>query len=145
MNRMEIANASHKKGYNCCQSVLSAFGDKLGLPEETYLSLGAGFGSGAGTGELCGAMTGAIMALDLMLPADPGDPAGSKRRAAARAKLLQQRFSERFDALRCRELLQNKKETRSPAVEALGITGHCSIMVATAVELVEEILEEEGA
>lgn len=142
MNRMEIAYDYHNRGYNCCQSVLAAFADRMGLPEETVLNLGAGFGSGAGTGELCGAVTGAIMALDLMLPSTP---AGDKRRGAARAKRLQQRFAERFDALRCRDLLKNKKDTRSSAIEALGITGHCSIMVATAVELAEEILAEEGA
>ena len=26
MNRIEIANNYHKQGYNCCQSVLGAFG-----------------------------------------------------------------------------------------------------------------------
>ena len=143
MDRIRTAAEYHKTGYNCCQSVLAVFTDRMGLSEETALRLGAGFGSGAGTGELCGALTGAIMALDLMLP--DSDPVKGKRRAAARAKLLQQRFAERFDALRCRELLQNRKETRSPAIEALGITGHCPIMVATAVELAEEILSEEGA
>jgi len=144
MDRMKTAVETHEKGFNCCQSALAAFGDRLGLPEETYLSLAAGFGSGAGTGELCGALTGAIMAMDLICPADLTDPVGSKRRAAMRAKELQNRFAERFDAVRCRDLLQNRKEELSPAVKALGVTGHCPVMIATAVELAEELLREEG-
>lgn len=145
MNRLEIANSYHDKGFNCCQSVLAAFGDRLGVPEETYLRLGSGFGRGAGTGELCGALTGAIMALDLMLPAELSDPVGSKQRATARAKRLQERFDARFGALRCAALLRNEKEERSAAVEALGVTNHCAVMIATAVELVEGLLEEETA
>ena len=145
MDRLELANSYHQKGYNCCQSVLAAFGDRLGMPEATYLSLGAGFGSGAGTGELCGALTGAIMALDLMLPADTSDPVGSKRRAVGRAKTLQQRFSTQFGALRCRELLRAENEEPSPAVAAMGLGNHCAVMIASAVKLVEDILKEEDA
>ena len=144
MNRMELANACHGQGCNCCQSVLAAFADRFDIPRETALRLGAGFGGGAGTGELCGAITGGILALDLIAGGDMSDIAQAKRRAAARARELQQRFSERFGALRCRELLRNEKEEPSDAVRALGIADHCGVMIASAVELAEEILREEG-
>lgn len=146
MNRMETAIAYHDKGYNCCQSVLAAFADRLGIPEETALRVAAGFGSGAGTGELCGAITGGVMALDLIAGGDvTGDPKGSKRLAVSRAKALQQRFSEQFGALRCAELLRNEKEEPSDAVRALGVTNHCAVMIASAAELVEKLLKEEEA
>ncbi len=145
MNRMEQATAYHEKGYNCCQSTLAAFSDRLGIPEETALRLGAGFGSGAGTGELCGAITGVIMALDLIAGGDvTSDPVAAKRRAVGRAKELQKRFSGQFGALRCRELLRAEKEEPSEAVKSLGITNHCGVMIASAVELAEELLNEEG-
>lgn len=63
---------------------------------------------GRAPGELCGAVTGAVMVLDLLTPADPGDVMGSKKRSVGQAKELQKRFAERFDALRCAELLQKK-------------------------------------
>ncbi len=145
-DRMEIANAYHEKGYNCAQSVLAAFSDKYDISEETALRLAAGFGGGAGTGELCGAVVGGIMALDLILGGDvTSDPALGKRRAAMRAKELQQRFHDQFAALRCHELLQNKKEEPSDAVKALGIASHCGVIIASAVEAVETILSEEDA
>ena len=143
MNRIEIANNSHEKGYNCCQSVLSAFTDRFDIPAEAVLRAGAGFGSGAGTGELCGAITGAIMALDLIHGGDMNDPVPAKRRAGANARAVQERFVEQFGAVRCRELLKNEKEKASDAVRALGVTNHCGVMIATAVEIVEEMLKEE--
>ena len=108
MDRFEKANDYHKKGFNCCQSVLAAFSDLTGLSEQASFDIGGGFGGGAGTGELCGAISGAVMTLGLLTPADPADPAGSKKRSVALSKELQKRFSEKFGALRCRELLQNK-------------------------------------
>ncbi len=145
MNRMEIANSYHEKGYNCCQSTLAAFADRLGIPEETALRLGAGFGGGAGTGELCGAITGAILALDLIAGGDvTSEPAVAKRLAGTRAREMQKRFAGQFGALRCHDLLRNEQEEASDAVRALGITNHCGVMIASAVEIVEEILNEEG-
>ena len=79
MDRCEQAVGYHKKGFNCCQSVLAAFQDVIGLTETQCLTLGGGFGAGAGTGELCGAVTGAVMVLDLLTPADPGDVMGLQK------------------------------------------------------------------
>lgn len=88
--------------------------------------------------------TGAVMVLDLLTPADPADVVGSKKKAMAQAKELQKRFAERFDALRCADLLQKKfvPDDTTPAAKALGLTGHCDIMIATAVEIVEQMLAE---
>lgn len=132
MNRCEQAAAYHKKGFNCCQSVLAVFQDCIGLSEAQCLTLGGGFGAGA------------VMVLDLLTPADPADVVGSKKKAMAQAKELQKRFAERFDALRCAELLQKKftPDDTTPAAKALGLTGHCDIMIATAVEIVEQMLAE---
>lgn len=145
-NRCELADNYHKQGYNCCQSVLAAFSDLTGLSEQASFDLGGGFGSGAGTGELCGALSGAIMALGLLTPVDMTDPVGSKKRTVAQAKELQKRFSEKFGALRCQDLLKNKftPDDTTPAAKTLGLTGHCAIMVVTAVEIVEVMLAERG-
>lgn len=142
MDRFERANAYHKQGFNCCQSVLAAFSDLTGLSEQASFDIGGGFGGGAGTGELCGAISGAVMTLGMLTPVDPGDPLGSKKRSAALSKELQKRFSEKFGALRCRDLLKNKftPDDTTPAALRLGLTGHCDIMIVTAVEIVEEML-----
>ena len=147
LERCELAHAYHKKGYNCCQSVLAAFSDLTGLSEKDSLAIGGGFGSGAGTGELCGAVSGAIMAIGLMTPVDPEDPVASKKRTVGIAKELQKRFSQRFGALRCRDLLKNRQGDAdgSAAAQAMGLTAHCEIMVVAAVEILEELLAERQA
>ena len=126
MDRCEQVVGYHKKGFNCCQSVLAAFRDVIGLTETQCLTLGA------------------VMVLDLLTPADPADVIGSKKRSVGQAKELQKRFAERFDALRCADLLQKKfvPDDTTPAAKALGLTGHCDIMIATAVEIVEQMIAE---
>ena len=144
MNRCERADAYHKKGFNCCQSVVAAFSDMGGLGEQELLNLSSGFGAGAGTGEMCGAITGALMTLSLLTPVDMDDPVGSKKRSVALSKEFQKRFKEKFGYLRCQDLLANKTTAneKTTAANALGLTKHCDIMVVTAVEIVEEMLAE---
>lgn len=144
MNHLEKAVDYHRKGFNCSQSVLAAFAEETGLSEQDSLNLGGGFGAGAGTGELCGAITGAVMTLGMLTPVDAADPVGSKKRTVALSRELQKRFSEKFNALRCQDLLQNRRtgEEGTPATRAMGLTNHCDIMIAAAAEIVEELLVE---
>ena len=67
MDRKEYALSLRKNGYNCCQAVLSAFGEESGLPDETLRRMGAAFGGGMGNmNGPCGALCGAQMALGLL-------------------------------------------------------------------------------
>lgn len=147
MTHTDLARSYHEKGFNCCQSVLAAFSDLTGLSEQESFSIGGGFGAGLGTGELCGAVSGAVMALGLLTPADPADPVGSKKRTMALSREVQKRFQEAFGAIRCRDLLQKKfaPDDRTPAAKAMGLTHHCTIMVVTAAEIVEAMLAEKKA
>ena len=147
MNRCKLANEYHRRGFNCCQSVVAAFGDLTGLSEQECMNFTAGFGGGAATGELCGAISGAVMTLGLLTPVDMSDPVGSKKRTMALSRDFQERFAQRFGAVRCEELLKIKTTPNAddtPAALALGVTGHCPIMIVTAVEIVEEMLAERG-
>ena len=146
LDRCEKGYQYHQRGFNCCQSVVAAFADKTGLSEQESFNVSSGFGGGAGTGELCGAITGAIMTLSLMNPVDVEAPLESKARVVKLSKEFQKRFSEKFGALRCQELLKNKfiPDDTTPAAKELGVTNHCSIMIVTAIEIVEEMLREMG-
>lgn len=149
MNRYERGLSYMRKGFNCCQSVVMAFSDEIGLEEQRVLDLAGGFGSGAGNGELCGAITGGIMVLGLLTPVDQAEPVASKRRTAGLARELQERFAERFGQVRCRELLQETRsivaDERTPAARELALSKRCEILVVTVVELVEELLSERQA
>ncbi|MEF2884357.1 MAG: C-GCAxxG-C-C family (seleno)protein, partial [Ruminococcus sp.] len=60
MTHAQKAEALFYEGYNCAQSVLLAFEDKLPYDKESLLMLGSTFGSGmGGMMGTCGALIGA--------------------------------------------------------------------------------------
>ena len=65
MTHVEKANDLFAKKFHCSQAVFAAFAEELGLTEEQALKIGACFGSGMRKGEVCGACTGALMAIGL--------------------------------------------------------------------------------
>ena len=145
LERCAKADAFHNKGYNCCQSTVAAFADLVGVDENTLLHIASGFGGGMGNGEICGAITGAVMALNLLSEMDHSNPGATKRKSGAQARELQKRFEAQFGYLRCRDLLKNQvtKQGIPAAAQALGLQNHCHVMVVTAVELVQQMLAEQ--
>ena len=66
ITKVELARQYHERGFNCAQSVLAPFAPDYGLSEETALRISTGFGSGMGRlCDVCGALTGAFMAVGL--------------------------------------------------------------------------------
>ena len=65
MNYIDNAVQLFGEGYRCSQAVFAAFSQDFGLSKEDALKIGACFGSGMRKGEVCGACTGALMALGL--------------------------------------------------------------------------------
>ncbi len=97
MDRSEQAVALKHGGCNCCQAVLAAYEDQLGLDRQTLLAMGAAFGTGMGCLEsTCGALCGAQMILGC------AQYAGRGLHAQARAML--ESFRQEAGATICREL-----------------------------------------
>ena len=65
MNYVEEAVQLFEDGYMCSQAVLAVFCEEFGLSREQAFKISISFGSGMHKGEVCGACTGAIMALGL--------------------------------------------------------------------------------
>lgn len=121
----ERAVQLHADGCNCCQSVLLALTEKSSLSNEDAMRLGACFGGGMAKGEVCGAATGALMALGLQKgQAEPSDKDGKKMSRAAAAAFLTT-FEERFGSYICKALIkQNGRRI-------------CDEVIAGAVEIME--------
>lgn len=103
----DAAVALMDAGGNCAQAVLFALAAGLGLDEATALKLASGFGAGLGRRqEICGAVTGAVMAIGLKHGQErPGDME-AKERAYALTRELMDRFRAEFGSCRCRDLLR---------------------------------------
>lgn len=64
--RVAIATASFSNGYNCAQSVISAWPELMPGCRESVMKQASGFGAGMGRlQEVCGALTGAYMVIGL--------------------------------------------------------------------------------
>lgn len=138
------ALARFGEGYNCSQSTLAAFAEELGLALDVALRLAAPFGGGIGRqGEVCGAASGALMALGLRFGGATVDRAAKERAYAVAAEFLR-RFEERTGGIRCRDLIradQRTPEGLADARERKVFTALCPAYVAAAAELAEALME----
>lgn len=65
MSRVDEAVKLFGEGYLCSQAVFSVFCEEFGVSRDDAFKIGACFGSGMRKGEVCGACTGALMAIGL--------------------------------------------------------------------------------
>ena len=94
------------RNYNCAQSVYAACATGDGLSEAQRLALAAPFGGGiARQGEICGALTGAMLALgEVEGKAMAADPVTGRNALYERARELTEAFRKAHGAILCREL-----------------------------------------
>lgn len=108
MDIKELAIKYHDSGFNCAQAVLCACAEYTGLDEKTALAVSAGFGGGLRSGEVCGAISGAVMALGLANPFTDSSDTAAKDKIAALAKDCVAAGKEKFGCIHCSELKGDK-------------------------------------
>lgn len=119
LEKAQELRARTDKHFNCCQSVLAAFAEEMGLTEEQAYDLGANFGSGMRCGSVCGTLTGALMVL--------GMRGNSEEQSAA----LLRRFREEHGEINCAALLKKSHDAGIPRKE------HCDGLVFEVVQMLE--------
>ena len=121
-----------RDGFNCAESVLYGVMTAFGLPGgDAILRAATPFGGGIGrAGCVCGALSGAVMALGLHCGRIAPD-AAQRNRAYARAERLWKRFVERAGGEDCRDI--NTLGFNHPDHK-----GFCARFVAIAAELAAE-------
>jgi putative acetyltransferase len=103
---VENATAKFLAGYNCAQAVLHAHSDRLQVDPSLALRLATGFGAGMGReGEICGAVSGAILAISLRHGRGEGDDKARTEETYTRTRELLARFKERHGSVLCRDLI----------------------------------------
>ncbi len=94
--RIEASIEYKHSGCNCCQAILMAYADLLGLEKDKLMSLGAGFGMGMGCMEgTCGALCGAVIVAGILTN-------GNKTTFVS--KQIHQSFKEKSGATICKDL-----------------------------------------
>ncbi|MBP1538452.1 MAG: C_GCAxxG_C_C family protein [Ruminococcus sp.] len=145
MKHTEIASELFSKRYYCSQAVLAAFADELGMTKEQALKVGACFGGGMCKAEVCGACTGALMALGLKYGMYRDGDLDSKQRANSYTVRFLDEFARLNGSYICRELLgcdistdEGKAYARAKGLFAT----ECPKMIESAVLIAEKLLNE---
>jgi C_GCAxxG_C_C family probable redox protein len=139
---IQTAQDRFAQGFSCSQSVFCAFAPKLGIAEETALKLSSPFGGGvAHQGQVCGAVTGALLALGL----GRGSATVEEKDETYRlAEDFIKRFQERHCTIVCRELIGHDisiPDGLQSAREQNVFETVCPGLVKDAAELVSEFLK----
>ena len=137
MDKSEQAVELFKTGACCSQAVFAAFAADYGMDPETAMKVSAGLGGGVGRmREVCGAVTGATLALGLKYGPD-------KAAVYPHVQELCARFKAECGSIVCRELLAGTGATQGGAPEARTDAYYkkrpCAEMVRLAAQLVTEV------
>ncbi len=145
MSKVEKAAHLFKQGFSCSQAVLAACGEGLGVEEEKLLKISSGFGAGMGRmGEVCGAVTGAFMAIGLKHGRGKLEDQAAKEKTQQLVSEFAKRFKARHRTVICRDLLGCDLSTAAGikiALEKNLFTTLCPKFVSSAAEILGEIME----
>ena len=141
----EKAANNFREGYNCAQSVLLAFANKVGLENKEALRLASSFGGGMGRlREVCGAVSAMFMIAGILKGyTEPNNDVVK----ANHYKLIQDlaaEFKSKHGTIICRELLDLDGTEFSPIPSARTDEYYkerpCEEFIKCAAEIIEEEL-----
>jgi len=141
-NPVDLAVARFGKGHSCAQAVFSAFAEQIGMDYQTAVKLTAGFGGGMGMGGVCGAVSGAYMAIGLKFG---GVEPKAKEQTAKLAREFAERFKAQHRSLICRELMGcdvSTPEGRKISKEKDLRDTVCTGLVRDAAKILSELLAQ---
>lgn len=114
--RIELAVSLFKEGYNCSQSVVTAFADLYGFTREQALKMSASFGGGIGRmRQTCGAACGLFLLAGLETGCTEGKNREGKENNYKFVQQLAAEFEKRNGSLTCSRLLGLEKNAPTPA------------------------------
>jgi C_GCAxxG_C_C family probable redox protein len=148
MTKSEKAIALFDQGFNCSQSVLTAFSEDYNISEDDCLKISCAFGGGMGRQQLtCGVVTGALMVLGLHFGRAKGDDISLKVTTYEKAVEFFEAFKGRNGATDCKELLLGL-DMSNPAdlkrIESLGLfKTSCYKYAKDAVDIAEKMIQQD--
>ena len=148
MDHSEEARRLFKEGYNCSQAVFCAFCDLTGMDMDTAALLSSSFGGGIGRlREVCGAVSGALLALGLLRGySDPNAPE-EKIRHYKQIQEFARRFSDKNGSIVCRDLLKGYEVKEGvlpePRTPEFYTRRPCLRLIGEAAELLDDMFAED--
>ena len=142
--RRERALELFRQQFNCSQAIFAAYRDPSQLDEATALRLATVMGAGvACTGKgLCGAVSGALLALSLEHGRGDLESVDAKLKTYALARDFMERFAAEHGSYLCRELLGvdiGTPEGMQAAQRADLFAKRCLLLVESAAKILDEM------
>ncbi|NHJ31492.1 MAG: C_GCAxxG_C_C family protein [Asgard group archaeon] len=132
--------------HNCCQAVLRTVLEEKGLMFGEAVFIGSGFGGGIiGRGEICGAVSGAVMAIGILAKTLNSDLAEHKKATREITGIFYERFEGIYGHSTCNGLIgidKNDPEAKKKASEAGIYRENCPKFVKSAVSIVLDLFTE---
>mgnify|MGYP001093620818 CR=1 FL=1 len=148
-SKVEAAARRFNEGCNCAQAVFTTYAPGFGLGEADAMRIATAFGGGMGhLQEVCGAVTGAFLAIGCRCGMRQLADKAAKESTAELVHSLGKRFASLHGALTCRDLLGcdlNTAEGQARVKELRLRESKCLPYVRDASRLLEELLGEQAA
>lgn len=143
--RSKQAETYFKEGYNCCQAVVLAFADEVGLEKETALKIAASFGGGMGLlREVCGAVSGMFIVEGMKHGYTSPEDKEGKKAHYERIRALAEKFREQNGSILCKELLGLKEVPKDASPADRNTQAYKKRPCAAIVECAASIVEKES-
>lgn len=144
MTALEFQREMSSKGCNCAQIVFSYFAEKNDLDINKALKITSAFGGGMGKGDICGAITGAYMALGLIY----GNNLENSDRSILKEKIKE--FDLEFQKIsmerRCEDILGvnvgDKEKVMEFAKKNPDFKAICPKLVINSINIIEKLEEK---
>ncbi len=130
------------EGFDCSQIVLGEVSERLGMTKEQAYAAAACFGIGMAQGGVCGAATGALMAIGLRYGnTKPGDMESKSTVFDKRAEFMK-RFAEVNGKVHCPDLLGQRIDTLQDLfmTRSTGLYSKCPGYCVNAFRILEDML-----
>lgn len=145
MDRKEEALKIFGSGFNCSQAVLSVFCEELNYDRDLALKISTGFGGGIRKGEVCGAVSGAIMALGLKYGHNIEGDTQTKSKAYSLTKEFINRFEEKNGTIVCKKLLGydlSNQEEYEYLLEKEIFKNMCPVFIKDVIDILDAMFSE---
>lgn len=144
MDKTSHALAAFDNGFNCAQSVLTAFCGDFELQVEPASRIACGFGGGMGRmAKTCGAVTGAFMVIGLKYGQTLSNDKAAKEKTYVLVRLFSELFMKDHGSIDCGKLLRcdiSTTQGSALANEKNLFKTVCPKYVESAVKILEKIL-----
>lgn len=141
----QIALDKFKEKFNCAESTLMGLVEAFEMDCPCSPRIATAFGGGmGGCGEVCGALTGAMMALGLKFGRDSAADLDAKALTYGKVRELFAAFREKFGSIQCFDLIGIDLTTPEGLQKATELDLHnnvCPDFVAFAAEEAARLLE----